>query len=69
MTLIGTLQVPVDEVATVLLAISDVPTERRMDVVSTALSAWLAVEYQGGTRPRDVTEWKPHAAHVEGGQA
>lgn len=54
--LIGTAQVPVDKVASVLLAFGDVPTERRMDVVSTALSAWLA---EGGTKPRGVTDWRP----------
>lgn len=52
---------PIDEVASVLLAISDVPTERRMDVVSAALGCWLAVDFQGGTKCREVTEWKPRA--------
>ena len=56
---IGVHQVPVDEVASVLAAIADVPTERRMDAVSTALGCWMAVEYQGGTTPRDPSEWRP----------
>lgn len=60
---------PIDEVASVLLAISDVPTERRMDVVTTALSAWFAVEYRGGTKPRDVKDWKPSPAHSVRGDA
>lgn len=59
-TLIGARQVPIDEVASVLAAIADVPTERRMDVVSCAIAAWVAVDFQGGTQARDPSEWRPH---------
>lgn len=58
-TVIGTRQVPIDEVASVLAAIADVPPERRVDVVGTAIGAWLAVDPQGGTECRDVSEWRP----------
>jgi hypothetical protein len=56
--LIGVHQVPIDEVAGVLLAIQDVPAERRMNVVAAAINAWFAADMQGGTKCRDASEWK-----------
>lgn len=57
--LIGTRKVPLDEVASVLAAISEVPTERRMDVVATTIAAWFAVDCRGDVRCHDVSEWRP----------
>ena len=44
-------------VAPILLAIQDVPPERRMDAVATALAAWVKIDYGTGTKIGEGIGW------------